>query len=185
MVPEALPTSGTVIGQIIDYSNKEPVAGARVRSLTDANLEIATDANGQFRLVLPPGEHTIVLFSNGYTFANREVTITPYIPESVGTIELVPLDDAVTSIGSAGGTAENGVNNTNVVFSAGAVDSTKAVRLTELPVDEFTGDFAALPGPFTDGSIPMGFVLFEPDGTDFSAPLRAEKTTLVSILGMY
>ena len=58
-----------------------------------------------------------------------------------------------------------------MVLATGAVSTTKAVRLTDLPVDEFTKDFSSLPGPFTDGKIPLGFVAFEPEGVTFSAPV--------------
>ena len=92
-----------------------------------------------------------------------------YSPEAVETVALVPLDETVTAISGAGGTALNALDNTNVVFAAGAVTTTKAIRLTELPVDEFAGDFEALPGPFHNGRIPLGFVSFEPDGTNFEA----------------
>ena len=50
----------------------------------------------------------------------------------------------------------------------GAVNATKPFRLTDLPVDEFKKDFSALPGQFINGRIPLGFVLFEPEGTQFS-----------------
>jgi RHS repeat-associated protein len=168
VVPPPQPQDGPIIGQVIDYSTKLPISGAQVRTL-DGAFAATTNADGEFDLNLPPGEHVVVLFANGYSFANRAVTIRPFTPATVETIELVPLDPAVTAIGNDGGTAENSTGNTSVVFSAGAVGSTVAVRLTDLPVDEHTGDFAALPGPFTDGHIPLGFVMFEPDGTNFSA----------------
>ncbi|MGD2077019.1 MAG: carboxypeptidase-like regulatory domain-containing protein, partial [Chloroflexota bacterium] len=168
VIPPAQPKDGPVLGRIIDFSNKQPIAGAQVKTLDQA-FSALTDGNGEFALALPPGEHVIVLFANGYSFANRKVTIRPYTPVTVDTIELVPLDSNVTPIDSAGGTAENDAGNTNVLFASGAVTSTKAIRLTDLPVDEYGPDWAALPGPFPNGSLPLGFVMFEPDGTNFEA----------------
>lgn len=81
-----------------------------------------------------------------------------------------PGDPVVQPIGAAGGTVTS-LSNTSVVFATGAMTSTGAVRLTDLPVDEFTKEFSSLPGPFTDGKIPLGFVAFEPEGVTFSAPV--------------
>ncbi len=169
VVPVALNKSGNVSGVVVDWQTKQPIAGARIKTL-EATLETSSDAQGRYRLPLPPGEYTLVVFANGYTFANRKVLIQSFTPEAIETLELVPLDAKVVSVGRGGGTATNTQGNTNVVFAGGAVTSTKAIRLTDLPVDEFKGDFAALPGPFTDGKIPLGFVMFEPDGTHFDAP---------------
>lgn len=166
VVPEPLSREGPAVGRIVDYATKTPIQGAQVRAL-DTSFEATTNASGEFRLNLPPGDYTLALFAAGYTFANRTVTIRPFTPATVTTIELVPLDPTVSSIGAAGGTAVNSDENTDVEFAPGAVGSTIPVRLTQLPVDEFAADFNALPGPFTNGRIPLGFVMFEPDGTQF------------------
>ena len=170
VTPPPLNADGRVEGVVLDYQTKAPIAGARVRAL-DTSFETTTDASGRYRLPLPGGDYTLVLFANGYSFANRKVTAQSFTPTGVETITLVPLDAQVAPVGAAGGVATNTVGNTNVVFAAGAVSSTKAMRLTWLPVNAQTGDFAALPGPFTDGNMPIGFVMFEPDGTRFSAPV--------------
>ena len=167
VTPEALAQEGNVTGTILAFDTKLPVAGAHVRAV-DTAFETTADSQGRYKLPLPPGDYTLVMFANGYTFANRTVSVQPYTPLPVETVELVPLEATVTPIGAAGGTATNAAGTTNVVFSSGAVTTTKAVRLTVLPVDETVGDYAALPGPFTDGEVPIGFVMFEPDGTTFT-----------------
>ena len=170
VAPPPLNADATVEGVVLDYQTKAPIAGARVTALSTTR-ETTTDASGRYRLPLPGGDYTLVLFANGYTFANRKVTAQSFTPTRVETITLVPLDTQVAPVGAAGGVATNTVGNTSVVFAVGAVSSTKAVRLTWLPVNAQTGDFSALPGPFTDGNMPIGFVMFEPDGTHFSAPV--------------
>lgn len=166
---QVLVEQGQVTGQVLDFKTKQPIASARVKAL-DTTIETSSNAQGSYRLPLPPGEYTIVVFANGYTFANRKVLVQSYTPVAVDAVQLVPLDPRVTSVSAAGATAANAASNTNIVFATGAVTTTKAVRLTDLPVDEFKRDWSALPGPFTDGKIPLGFVSFEPDGTQFKAP---------------
>ncbi|MBP7686506.1 MAG: carboxypeptidase-like regulatory domain-containing protein, partial [Thermoflexales bacterium] len=170
VTPLPLATEGSLEGIVLDYKTKLPIAGARAKAL-DTGFEAAADSNGRYRLSLPGGDYTLVVFANGYSFANRKVTVQSYTPTGVDTVELVPLDSSVTPIGGAGGVVTNSIGNTNVFVAASAVTSTKALRLTWLPVDAQTGDFSALPGPFTDGNMPIGFVMFEPDGTQFSAPV--------------
>jgi RHS repeat-associated protein len=168
VTPRPLSKQGSVTGQVLSYATGNPIRGARARVL-DGTAEAIAGSDGRYDLLLPPGDYTIVLFAHGYTFANRQVRVQPYTPTAVDTVELVPLDETVTAVGVSGGTATNSSSTTSVQFAAGAVDSTKAVRLTVLPVDEMAGDFSTLPGPFTDGKIPVGFVMFEPDGAEFAA----------------
>ena len=170
VTPLPLATEGTAEGIVLDYQTKLPIAGAQIKAL-DTDFETTADSNGHYHLPLPGGDYTLVMFANGYSFANRKVTVQSYTPTGVDTVELVPLDSSVTPIGGAGGVVTNSIGNTNVVVAASAVTSTKALRLTWLPVNAQTGDFSALPGPFTDGNMPIGFVMFEPDGTQFSAPV--------------
>jgi RHS repeat-associated protein len=170
VTPRPLSKDGAVHGQVLDYKTKAPITGARIKAL-NTMFEASSDAQGNYSLPLPSGDYTLVMFANGYTFANRQISVQSYTPAVVETVELVPLDTKVTAIGSAGGTAANTQDTTNVIFASGAVSMTKAVRLTVLPVDPTKGDYSALPGPFTDGRIPLGFVQFEPDGTTFDGPV--------------
>jgi len=75
-----------------------------------------------------------VVFANGYTFANRKISVAPYTPIGVEPLELVPLDPVVTAIGGAGGVVTNALHNTSVIFSNARGDQHQAVRLTQLPV---------------------------------------------------
>ncbi len=160
---------GRITGQIFDYKTKLPIANATVKAMT-TSFQATTDANGFYSLPLPAGSYTLTLFSSGYTFSNRLVTVDNFSPQQVDPVELVPIDPKTDPIGSGGGTATNSQDTTNVQFAPGAVDSTKPIRLTELPTNEFNADYSALPGIFSDGQIPLGFVQFEPDGTVFSGP---------------
>ena len=166
---DAFQNVGSVVGRVLDYSTKEPLEGARIKTL-ESTVEVVAGVQGSYLLPLEAGEYTLVVYANGYTFANRKITVSPYDPTAVDTIELVPLDERVTPIDSSGGVVMNSAETTNIEFAPGAIDSTKAIRLTVLTVDEMSGDYSALPGPFTNGRVPLGFVSFEPDGTVFDAP---------------
>ena len=169
VTPTPLTGQAVVNGSLLSFVDKQPLAGAQVVAL-DTSFVTTTQADGRFSLALPPGDYTLALFASGYTFANRKVHLEPYASLTLEGVELVQVDSVVTSIGAGGGTATNSSGDTTTVFTAGAVGSTKAVRLTVLEVDEFApgGDYAALPGAFTNGNIPIGFVMFEPDGAQFS-----------------
>ncbi len=171
VTPLPLAQTGNVSGLVRDFKTKAVIAAAHITTVESPTLQTSSDAQGAYVFSLPPGDFTLVVFANGYTFANRKVSVAPYAPTGVEPLELVPLDPVVTAIGAAGGVVTNALNNTSVIFSGGAVSSTKAIRLTQLPVDPLTADFKALPGNFTDGSVPLGFVMFEPDGTQFSGPV--------------
>ena len=171
VTPLPLAKIGNVSGLVRDFNTKAVIGGAHITTVESPTLQTTSDAQGGYVLSLPPGDFTLVVFANGYTFANRKISVASYTPVGVEPLELVPLDPVVTAIGGAGGVVTNALNTTNVIFSNGAVTATKAVRLTELPVDPLAADFKALPGPFTDGSVPLGFVMFEPDGTQFSGPV--------------
>ncbi|MFN8534579.1 MAG: RHS repeat-associated core domain-containing protein [Dehalococcoidia bacterium] len=160
---------GRILGQIIDFKTKAPLRNATVKALNTSH-QTTTDDAGFYSLPLPAGEYTLSLFASGYSFSNRQVTVDNFSPQQLDPIELVPLDQKVDPIGAGGGTAVNSDATTNVGFATSAVDSTKAVRLTVLPTDESIGDYKALPDTFPGGQIPLGFVLFEPDGTTFGAP---------------
>jgi plastocyanin len=171
VTPPAQETIGSVTGLVRDYQTKAPIAAARVTTIESPTLQTTSDTQGKYLLPLPPGNYTLVVFANGYTFANRKVTVQSFTPVAVEPLELVPLDPVVAPISAAGGVVTNSLGNTSVVFSPGAVTSTKAIRLTQLPVDAASQNLAALPGAFVNGEMPLGFVSFEPDGTVFSAPV--------------
>lgn len=170
IVPPPLAQGGSVSGRVLDYSSKAPVPGAKVKALGTSYEGVANN-EGYYNLPIPPGEYNVSVFRDGYTFANRKVAVTNYASTRLETIELVPIDSRADAITAGGGTASNSKGNTNIVFSDGALAKTEAIRLTHLPTNEFTSDYSALPGPFTDGEIPLGFVSFGPDGTHFNGPV--------------
>ena len=138
VTPQSLAQEGNVTGTILAFDTKLPVAGARVRAV-DTTFEATADSQGRYKLPLPPGDYTLVMFANGYTFANRTVSIQPYTPLTVETVELVPLEATVTPIGAAGGTAVNSAGTPTSSSPPARSRTTKAVRLTVLPVDETRG----------------------------------------------
>jgi TonB-linked SusC/RagA family outer membrane protein len=62
-----------ITGQVVDVENKTPIAGVSV-TVRNANAGTTTDANGNFRLVVPANATTLVFSFTGY--ANSEVPIT-------------------------------------------------------------------------------------------------------------
>ncbi len=171
ITPLPLPKMGSVTGLVRNYQTKAPIVGANITTIESPTLQTTSDALGNYALPLPPGAYTLVVFANGYTFANRKVTVQSFAPFAVEPLELVPLDPVVVPISAAGGVVTNSLGNTSIVVSPGAVTSTKAIRLTQLPVDAAVQNLSALPGAFVNGEVPLGFVAFEPDGTVFSAPV--------------
>lgn len=172
----ALPIAkdGSLFGKVRRFDTKALLSGAIISTLElGSSISTTTDAQGQYRMALPPGEYTLVVFANGYTFSNRKVTVQTNSPTGIDPLELVPIDPVTKEIGTqgTGGSITNSKDTTNVVVRDGAVPSAKQFRLTELPVDEFAKDFTALPGPFNNGRIPLGFVMFEPEGTKFTVPV--------------
>lgn len=71
----ALAQSGEVIGRVTDANSGEPLPGANIL-VEDTELGTATDANGEYELRLPAGEHTVVASFMGYEEATAEVTVT-------------------------------------------------------------------------------------------------------------
>src|SRR5215216_784683 len=63
------PATGTITGRITDKETQAGVAGATVEALTGTGRAAAsavTDADGQYRLTVPPGSYAIVVTMVGY-----------------------------------------------------------------------------------------------------------------------
>ncbi|HUW14138.1 MAG TPA: hypothetical protein VM537_30730, partial [Anaerolineae bacterium] len=89
-------------------------------------------------------------------------------------VRLHRLDPVVTDIGVEGGLAENSLGNSSLEVPAGALAEMEEVRVTYVPNED-------LPGFFADGSIPMGFSSFEPEGAVF--PVGKEVLWTVAYTG--
>ncbi|HYN87365.1 MAG TPA: carboxypeptidase-like regulatory domain-containing protein, partial [Ardenticatenaceae bacterium] len=190
--PPDAPT-GTVTGVVLNAATDRPLEGVRVsiggspppeergglflpllmrggaRSVlaapgtpqaTGVISNTTTGPDGTFALALPAGVFTVTFSIANFTNDERLVAVTPYETSRVQDVRLHALDPNTEIIGSAGGTAVNSLGNSSVQFEPGSLATTEEVRVTYLPNDE-------LPGPFPDGSSPMGFSAFEPEGVVF------------------
>ncbi len=121
-----------------------------------------TNDTGEFLFAAPAGDYTLTYTLAGYTPDERVRPVRANEVLRLDDVRLHPQDPVVTELGSSGGTAVNSAGNSNVQFPPGALPAEEDVRVTYV-------DNADLPGFFPDGSAPMGFSSFEPEGTVFPA----------------
>ncbi|MCO6449374.1 MAG: carboxypeptidase regulatory-like domain-containing protein [Caldilineales bacterium] len=127
-----------------------------------ATFTLTTDAQGEYLFAVPAGDYTLTYSLSGYTPDERVHKVRANEVLRLDAIRLHPQDPTITDLGVSGGTATNSLGNSSVEFPAGALDSDEEVRVTYV-------DNADLPGFFPDGSAPMGFSSFEPEGAVFPA----------------
>jgi hypothetical protein len=70
----ALPPPSQVRGLIRNMSGKPLVAKVRVEPI---GIEAVTDASGEFRLDLPPGNYDVAIEAPGYAKQKRRVSVVP------------------------------------------------------------------------------------------------------------
>jgi hypothetical protein len=67
--------TGTLHGTIIDAETKKPVTNVTFSASvykTSFQKEFSTDANGNFKILVPVGEHTIIIDKLGYKAVKKE-----------------------------------------------------------------------------------------------------------------
>jgi hypothetical protein len=67
--------SGVVAGRVVDARTDQPLAGVLVR-VEQQGVFAETDANGQFRVTLPPGTHTLVASLIGYAVLRHTLELS-------------------------------------------------------------------------------------------------------------
>jgi hypothetical protein len=70
--------NGTVHGTIIDSDTKKPIANTTFHAaIFKASYlkEFQTDANGNFKIIVPTGEHTLIIDKMGYRAVKKESII--------------------------------------------------------------------------------------------------------------
>lgn len=118
--------SREVTGTVVDQADGTPVPGVNVIA-KGTSAGTATDAEGRFRLQVPPGSNILVISAIGY--ATQEVDIT-----SLSTVN-------ITLLASSSELEE-------VVVTVGR-GSQRTITDTPLPVDNFTSRDLATTGQFT------------------------------------
>ena len=66
---------GTVTGRVVDKRGKA-ISGARVSAVGDAEAAATTDADGEFRIELEPGQHRLQFEADGYANATLREPVT-------------------------------------------------------------------------------------------------------------
>ena len=151
--------TATVTGAVVSAANGAPVANAKIIAAGTAYSTTTTGA-GKFSLALPPGDYQLEISAANFTGDERQVAAQANQLTPVADVRLYPLDSKTAAIGVSGGTITNSLSSSSLSFPAGALANTQSVRVTYLPNN-------GLPGGFPDGSVPMGFSAFEPEGVVF------------------
>lgn len=80
--------TGTITGRITDKENSAPVAGVTVQAVTAAGRSAGsavTDADGQFRITVPPGTYSLLVHMVGYqTYRSSDVRVVAGESSMVG-----------------------------------------------------------------------------------------------------
>ncbi|NYE03934.1 bacillopeptidase F (M6 metalloprotease family) [Bacillus niacini] len=101
---EELP-KGTVTGTVINQATGEPVSGATVYLIEDANIApVATDASGHYSLTGFEGDYTLKIFAPHFYSQEVSVSLQGTIAQN---FELKPFIGYPSEIGYDDGTAEN------------------------------------------------------------------------------
>ncbi len=151
--------TATITGSVINEATNTAIANARVVA-SSAAYSTTTDATGHFALALPPGDYLLQISAANFTSDERATRALANQLTPVQDVRLYPLDSKTAAIGTSGGVITNSLSSSSLAFPAGALANTQNVRVTYLPND-------GLPGGFPDGSVPMGFSAFEPEGVIF------------------
>ncbi|MCP4166317.1 MAG: hypothetical protein GY759_10540 [Chloroflexi bacterium] len=139
-----------------------PAARAMLTITETATFTTTTDAKGQFQFIVPAGDYTLNFSFADYTGDQRARRVRTNEVLRLDPIRLHVQDPVVTEIDMQGGVATNSLDNSSLEFEPGTLADGEEVRVTYV-------DNADLPEFFPDGSIPMGFSSFEPEGAVFPA----------------
>ena len=97
---EPKPVNGTIVGQVLDASTGDPIAGALVWLYVGSTpVYTQTNASGYFELTVPEGDYTVYAFQRTYYMASTNVTVIAN--ETVTTtIELTTAEMVVVILGN-------------------------------------------------------------------------------------
>ncbi|MDI7268783.1 MAG: fibronectin type III domain-containing protein, partial [Myxococcota bacterium] len=180
--PPPGPTDGWIHGRVFDAATGAPLAGAHISS-TEIGLSVVSDGEGKFVYSVPPVDDRppapleadgtrpvrLRITADGYLEAVRVVEVPRHplwFETAVEPAYLARRDPATTPIGPEGGVAWNSLHTVALEIPAGALDHTVEVRLTEYRTGR------SLPMPLPETTKFTYAVKLEPDGTDFSVPVR-------------
>jgi len=111
---EELPQN-TVTGSISDAQTGEPIEGATILLVEDANVApVSTDESGAYSLTAYEGDYTLKVVANGYH--SQEVTLSI---DGDGTVQDIALEPFYTYPGGEIGYDDNTAENARVFYDAG------------------------------------------------------------------
>lgn len=149
---EELPQN-TVTGSILDAQTGEPIEGANLLLVEDANVApVSTDESGNYSLTAYEGDYTLKVIANGYHSQEVSVSI-----DGDGAVQDLSLEPFYTYPGGEIGYDDNTAENARVFYDAG---NGWGVKMS-LPEGEESGIVTDGVFRFWDTSWPS------PGGTDF------------------
>lgn len=142
----------TIIGKVMDGNTEEPLPGAIV-SIEKHDVTKRTDANGNFSLTLPAGEHIIRINHIGYEESSKKVRLAGDGEASFGLIEKsIRLKEVVITAQRA---------ELNVTGTQMSIVSLSVKNIKELPVSlgsiDIVRSMSLLPGIQSAGEFGTGF----------------------------
>ena len=164
---------GFVSGEVYDASRGLALPGATV---SHAGGSLLTDARGRFGFFTEQTTEFLTIEREGFTGAERVVSVDTEQGTLVLDARLVPLDEKLTTVGASGGSVSSTPGSFELSVPPGALSSDTAFRLTEVPSD-------GLKAPLPLGWSPVGSVEIGPDGASFAVPadLKLNATAITGL----
>ena len=154
-----------VYGRVLLASDESPLAGVRVTAL-DADDEAETDVSGRFVIELPaPGTYGVTTAQDGYTYAQRRVTVEDGDIVAVADMYLTVVDPATIRIGPEGGTGANSDGSIELEIPPGALNAATDMRATRYEGGRALPNFLPELSHFTYACD------LTPDGLSFNEPV--------------
>jgi RHS repeat-associated protein len=156
---------GIVLGQVVDASTNQALSGTTVKALGTTSA-VQTDGQGRFQLPAPAGMEVPVHFTKGgYVDAKAFAGVEAGRESPLGTVRLQPFDGVRTLIGPDGGSHMESTGTVQVLFPAGAVNTTTEVTATVFPTA------ASFPVTLPQRQAYLAGVQFTPETLTFAQPV--------------
>jgi len=164
--PDVVPPGfGVVLGQVLDATTNQALPGTPIKALGTTS-EVLTDAQGRFQLPALPGVRVpIHVNRGGYVDAKLFAVVEAGRESTVGIIRLQPFDQVRTLIGPTGGSHTDSTGTVQVLFPAGAVNTTTEVSATVFPTAQ------SFPIELPKGQAFLAGVQFTPEHLAFAQPV--------------
>jgi Carboxypeptidase regulatory-like domain/Prenyltransferase and squalene oxidase repeat len=113
-----IPTTGNVIGVVVDMATSQPLPGASITLAENAGINAVTDANGNFRLSgVPAAIYTLEIARTGYQSRSASIDVVAGQTLNLGSIPLAAISTTAKLSGVVKG--NNGQPLQNVIVAVG------------------------------------------------------------------